>query len=140
MTFLLPVDGSESADHAVSYLIRLVKAFDAVTIHLLNVRDPVAVWEVRRFLTSEEITAIQRAEGEAELRSACALLEAAGLPYTAEVRFGAVAQTIADYAVEQGCEAIVMGSHGRGGLANVLMGSVATKVIHLTRLPVTLVR
>jgi len=138
--FLLPVDGSESADNAVRYLIRLVKALDAVEIHLLNVRDPVEVWEVRRFLTDEEIVQAQRAEGKAELLSARALLDAAGLPYSAEVRIGAIAQTIADYAAEQGCEAILMGSHGRGELANLLMGSVATKVIHLTRLPVTLVR
>lgn len=138
--FLLPVDGSEPADNAVRHLIRLARDPEAVEIHLLNVRDPAEAWEIRRFLTEEEIARNQRAEGENELSSARTLLDAAGLAYTAEVRIGPVAQTIADYAAERGCEAILMGSHGRGGLANLLLGSVATKVIHLTRIPVTLVR
>ena len=53
---------------------------------------------------------------------------------------GPVAPTIADYAAEQGCDSIVMGTHGRGGLADLFLGSVAAKVIHLTRLPVTLIK
>lgn len=138
--FLIPVDGSEPSDNAVHHLIRLVRDLEAVEIHLLNVRDSVEAWEVRRFLTEEEITQTQHAEGENALSSAQALLDAAGLAYTAEVRIGPVASTIADYAAEQDCDAILMGSHGRGGLANLLLGSVATKVIHLTRIPVTLVR
>lgn len=138
--FLIPVDGSEPSDNAVRHLIRLARELEAVEIHLLNVRDPVAAWEVRRFLTEEEIDQAQRAEGENELQSARALLDAAGLTYSAEVRIGSIAQTIADYAAEQGCDAILMGSHGRGGLANLLLGSVATKVVHLAPVPVTLVR
>lgn len=140
MKFLIPVDGSEPSDNAVRHLIRLARELEAVEIHLLNVRDPVAAWEVRRFLTEEEIGQTQRAEGENELQSARALLDAAGLAYTAEVSIGPVAQTIADQAAERGCDAILMGSHGRGGLANLLLGSVATKVVHLTPVPVTLVR
>lgn len=138
--FLIPVDGSEPSDNAVRHLIRLARELEAVEIHLLNVRDPVAAWEVRRFLTEEEIGQTQRAEGENELQSARALLDAAGLAYSAEVRIGPVAQTIADCAAERGCDAILMGSHGRGGLANLLLGSVATKVVHLAPIPVTLVR
>ena len=138
--FLIPVDGSEPSDNAVRHLIRLARELEAVEIHLLNVRGPVAAWEVRRFLTEEEIDQTQRAEGENELQSARALLDAAGLTYSAEVRIGSIAQTIADYAAERGCDAILMGSHGRGGLANLLLGSVATKVVHLAPVPVTLVR
>lgn len=138
--FLIPVDGSEPSDNAVRHLIRLARELEAVEIHLLNVRGPVAAWEVRRFLTEEEIDQAQRAEGENELQSARALLDAAGLTYGAEVRIGSIAQTIADYAAERGCDAILMGSHGRGGLANLLLGSVATKVVHLAPVPVTLVR
>ena len=73
-------------------------------------------------------------------REAKALLDAAGIAYEAKVLVGPVAQTIADYAAEQGCDSIVMGTHGRGGLAELFLGSVAAKVIHLTRLPVTLIK
>ena len=138
--FLAPVDGSESAERAVRHLIQLARCKAPAEIHLLNVREPIDAWEVRRFMIEEEIAQTQQAEGESDLRSARALLDDAGLPYLAQVLIGPVAQTIATFATEQGCEAIVMGTHGRGGFGNLLMGSVATKVIHLVGIPVTLVR
>ncbi|MBK1716409.1 universal stress protein [Thiocystis violacea] len=138
--FLMPVDGSKSSENAVRYLIRLARCKEPAEIHLINVRRPVDAWEVRRFLTEEEIAHTQQAEGETEMAAARALLDEAGFPYRAEVLIGPVAQTIANYANEQGCDAIVMGSHGRGELASLLMGSVATQVIHLVKIPVTLVR
>jgi nucleotide-binding universal stress UspA family protein len=138
--FLVPVDGSASAERAVRHLIQLVRCPEAAEIHLLNVRPPIVAWEVRRFLTDEEIAETQSSEGENDLLSARALLDEAGLPYSAQVLVGPIAQTIADYATEQGCDAIVMGSHGRDEFANLLMGSVATKVIHLVKIPVTLVQ
>ena len=53
---------------------------------------------------------------------------------------GDVAETIVAKAAELGCEAIVMGCSGKGMLAGLVLGSVARKVIHLTTLPVTLVK
>ena len=83
---------------------------------------------------------MQQSEGEVDLRSARALLDQAGVDYEASVVAGPVAQTIANFAQQQGCDHIFMGSHGRGELAGLLSDSVATKVIHLTRLPVTVVK
>jgi nucleotide-binding universal stress UspA family protein len=51
-----------------------------------------------------------------------------------------VAQTIAKHADELGCDGIVMGSHGRGAMGSLVLGSVSTKVIHWTKVPVTLVK
>jgi nucleotide-binding universal stress UspA family protein len=53
---------------------------------------------------------------------------------------GDPADVIARRAQELGCDAIVMGSRGMGRIANLVIGSVATKVVHLTALPVTLVK
>jgi nucleotide-binding universal stress UspA family protein len=140
MKFLVPVDGSETAQRAVAHLIRLAECRESPEIHLLNVRAPVDAWEVRRFLNEEEIARLQQSEGEADLRGARALLDAAGLAYQVEILAGPVAQTIASYAEEQGCDYIVMGNRGRGALADLFLGSVATKVIHLSKVPVTLVK
>lgn len=140
MTFVVPVDGSEYADRAVRYLIKLAGSQTPEAIHLVNVRKPIDAWEVRRFLTDEEIEATQRREGEHDMASARALLDEAGIAYNTHVLIGPIAPTIASFATEQGCDAIVMGSHGRGELGNLLLGSIATKVIHLTTIPVTLVR
>lgn len=140
MRFLVPVDGSIHSERAVQHLIRLAECREAAEIHLINVREPVDSWEVRRFLTEEEIQRMQQSEGEEDLRGARALLDAAGLPYEARVLAGPVPQTIADYAVTRHCDQIIMGTHGRGGLATLFLGSVAAKVIHLAPVPVTLVR
>jgi len=43
-------------------------------------------------------------------------------------------------AEERGCDQIVMGTHGRGTIAGLLIGSVATKVLHLAKAPVLLVK
>ena len=47
---------------------------------------------------------------------------------------------IADSAEREGCDAIVMGTRGMGSIGSLMLGSVATKVVHLTKLPVTLVK
>jgi nucleotide-binding universal stress UspA family protein len=140
MKFLVPVDGSECSLRAVSYLIRLAKCREVVEIYVINVREPADTWEVRRFLNANEIAELQQGEGEAHLSAAKALLDAAGVAYDAKVLVGPVAQTIAEYAAQQGCDAIVMGTHGHGGLTDLFLGSISTKVIHLSPLPVTLIK
>jgi nucleotide-binding universal stress UspA family protein len=62
------------------------------------------------------------------------------VPCTSAILVGYVAQSIARHADEAGCDAIVMGTRGMSAIGNLLMGSIATKVIHLTKLPVTLVK
>ncbi len=73
--FLVPVDGSESAQHAVRHLIQLAHCREPAEIHLLNVRKPIEAWEVRRFLTTEEITQTQQDEGETDCgpRAPCSM-------------------------------------------------------------------
>ncbi len=140
MKFLVPVDGSECCERAVAHVIRLAQCRESPEIHLLNVREPVSAWEVRRFLNDAEVAEMQQREGESDVSAARALLDAAGLAYQVQIMAGPVAQTIADTARRKGCDSIVMGTHGRGGLATLFLGSVAAKVIHLSEIPVTLVR
>ena len=56
------------------------------------------------------------------------------------VLVGPVAETIVDYARKNGCEKIVMGTRGLGALGSVLLGSVTSRLMSLTELPVTLVK
>ena len=55
------------------------------------------------------------------------------------VRIGQTADTIVNFASRRHCEEIVMGTRGHGNLKGLLLGSITTKVIHLARVPVTLV-
>lgn len=50
------------------------------------------------------------------------------------------AQHIAEFASENACDEIIMGTRGMGAVGNLVLGSVATKVVHLATVPVTLVR
>jgi nucleotide-binding universal stress UspA family protein len=53
---------------------------------------------------------------------------------------GEPAEKIVQYARENGCEQIFMGTHGRGAVSKVLLGSVASKVVALSDVPVVLVK
>jgi nucleotide-binding universal stress UspA family protein len=81
-----------------------------------------------------------RARGETLLQPARALLAKAGVPCEARVVLGEPAHAIAQAARDLACDGIVMGTRGLGTVAGLLLGSVATKVLHLTGLPVTLVQ
>lgn len=141
MRFLVPVDGSPHSERAVAHVIRLAQCCgEPPEVHLINVRAPVDSWEVRSFLTEAEVARIQQKEGEEDLRAVRTLLDAAGVVYQAQILSGPIAQTIADYADTHHCDQIIMGTHGRGGLANLFLGSVAAKVIHLANIPITLIR
>jgi nucleotide-binding universal stress UspA family protein len=60
--------------------------------------------------------------------------------YQEHVLIGDPAEQIARFAKRRGIDKIVMGTHGRSGLSALLMGSVATKVLHHATVPVTLVK
>lgn len=140
MKILLPVDGSEHSDRATRHLIAMLQGCGGHTVHLVNVQAPIDAPEVLSHMPMREIEAMQETRGGDALASARALLDAAGIAYTPDVLLGPVAESIARFAAEQGCEQIVMGTRGLGTVGGVLMGSVTTELLSLTELPVTLVK
>ncbi len=92
------------------------------------------------YLPQQKIKSIQAMDSQRALQPVMQILDAAGVPYHTEWRVGDLASTIARYAEETGCEAIVMGTHGMGAIGSLIMGSTATKVVHLAMVPVTLVK
>jgi len=137
---LVPVDASQFACRAVEHVVTLIKGREPMEVHLLNVQVPIDALEVRSHLTGEEVAIWQRTRGVEALESAKAILDRAGIPYAAHVLIGDVAQTIARFAKEHACDKIIMGTRGMGAIQNLIMGSVSTKVIHLSDVPVTLVK
>jgi nucleotide-binding universal stress UspA family protein len=84
-------------------------------------------------------------EGEAALEGARAWLDDAKIAYASHVEVGDVAQSIARCVKQLHCDQVIMGTRGlgSGGIAAVsglLLGSIATKVLHLVNVPVTLVK
>ena len=142
MTFkiLLPVDGSESSVHAVRHVASMAALVKDLHVHLVHVESSGDDWRVRRTLRPEELAEMEQEWGEAVMNPVRAILVAAGIRCTEHMVQGEVPQTIVRLASELGCKQIVMGTRGQSALAGLLMGSVATKVLHLADVPVTLVK
>jgi nucleotide-binding universal stress UspA family protein len=137
---LVPVDGSKTAERAVRHVVKLAQAGEAYEVHLVNVQEAADAPEVRRFLKDEDARRMQLEHGSVALRGAKRLLDAAKIPYVEHVLIGEPAEEIAALAKRRKVDKIVMGTHGRGTLVAMLMGSVATKVLHRATVPVTLVK
>lgn len=141
MKILLPVDGSECALRAVDHLIAHSAWFrDVPEIHLLHVHPPIPIGRVQAHIGQETLHAYYLEESQAQLLSAQHKLEAAGRFYTTHIHVGQPAEVIARVASELNCDLIVMGTHGRSGVAGLVMGSVANRALHLAACPVLLVK
>ena len=79
-------------------------------------------------------------EGAQMLASSKKLLSEAGIAYTSHILVGQIAETIVEAGDARDCQMIFMGTRGMSAVANMVMGSIATKVVHLALVPVVLVR
>ena len=145
MKILLAVDGSAFTVKAVKFLTAHLKWFSGTPeLHLLHVKPPIstglAVDQARRILGDDSVTDYYRDESSAALTPAETLLRGQGLPFRSQYKVGDIAKEIDAYAVKEKIDMIVMGSHGHGALANVVLGSVATKILASTTVPVLIVR
>lgn len=140
MKILLPVDGSSHSDRATQHVIAMLQGCSGHQVLLINVQAPIDAPEIRGHMPAGEIEAIQETRGGDALVSARALLDKAGIAYVPTVLIGPIAETINQFATDQGCDRVVMGTRGLGAIGGVLLGSVTTELLHLTNLPVTLVK
>jgi len=137
---LVAVDGSESSDRAVAHLLKKLGWYrEKAEVHLLNVQAALP-GAVARFVASDQIEGFHREQGEAALASARAILDGGSVDYVTHIGVGEPAEVIALYAKEKAVHQIVMGTRGLGGVAGMVMGSVTTKVLGLTDIPVLLIR
>ena len=137
---LVPTDFSEPADKALTYALDLAAKLGAsvTLIHVFD--DPFA----NGVYTGEymPIPAHIREEILADLRRklADAVARRGHSEVNLEVQFGSTARTIVDGAAERNIDLFVMGTHGRGGMAHLLLGSVAERVVRTASCPVLTVR
>jgi nucleotide-binding universal stress UspA family protein len=139
-SLLVPIDGSDNSMRAFDYAIAQ-SASDSLTIHLLNVEPPLDNYGmVRAYLSEQQHLKAMKARANAVLRKAIGRIRPAQVQCKTHVAIGEVATTIVATAQRLECEAIVMGTRGMGSFGNLVLGSVASKVIHLAEVPVTLVK
>lgn len=137
---LLAVDGSESSLRAVAYLIKRVSTGkNDYQVDLVNVQYALH-GTVATFINAQQLKQFHQEEGGKALAQAQAVLDAAGIACTHHLFIGNPAEMITRFAREQASDEIIIGSRGLSGIGGLLVGSVATKVVHLATVPVVLVK
>jgi nucleotide-binding universal stress UspA family protein len=139
---LVATDFSEAADAALAYGRALARTFGA-TLHVLHVAD-----DMYMRLGGDAYAAVlpdlqQDVERQAKDRLVQLLVDDDSMPLPAEavvITAGATAPAIVNYAAKADIDLIVVGTHGRGAVAHLLMGSVAERVVRTARCPVLTVR
>lgn len=140
MKLLVPVDGSPYSEAALRFIA--ARRFSPGThpqIDLLNVQYPVPP-RAGRVVGAELVHAWHEAESRKVLKPAAAILVDADLQPAWFYRVGNPGIEIAGWAEVHGVDLIVMGSHGRTGRRNALLGSVTQAVLAECRTPVLLLR
>jgi nucleotide-binding universal stress UspA family protein len=141
MKILLAVDGSSYSTRAVNYIASHLNWFQGDReLHLLHAKTPIPLAHARAAVGSEALENYYKEEAAAALAPAEKLLHESQIPYQATYKVGDVAEEIKAYAEKHNIDMIVMGSHGHGALKKLVLGSVTTKVLAITKVPVLVVR
>jgi nucleotide-binding universal stress UspA family protein len=137
---LVPIDFSATADRALEYALALAQQLQA-RLTLLHVFDltPVTLGEMMPSVAATYLEA-QETDAQHLLQASRERVQHAGLQGESLLVQGTPMHAIVDTASEQGVDLIIMGTHGRTGLAHVFLGSVAEHVIRQAPCPVLVIR
>jgi universal stress protein E len=139
-TILIPTDFSPCSKQAAQEALALVRGFggQAIFLHALDIHYVYPTAYGAEAVILPPVTAEDLEPDWQEFLQDLPL--SSGVAWEKQTREGRAAQTIADTAVEVGADLLVVGTHGRTGLAHMLLGSVAEKVVRLTSCSVLAVR
>lgn len=138
---LVPFDGSPSSQRAVEYLVNFSRDFGALQVHLINVQSEPRFYGNYVSPSMVEQLHAGALDHAAEVNAkAAALLQEANVQYESHEVMGEVVSEIINLCRRHQCDTIVMGTRGLSGLKNLVMGSVASQVVHEAEVPVLLVK
>jgi len=140
MKILVAVDGSKSSLHAVKYAAKLsanMRSSDVIT--LITVHDDQGLRLAKRYVGKAEVGDYLREMSEKELKLSLSVLTKAGIKHNTIIQTGHVAETISKFA-NKGFDLLVMGAKGRGSIVDLLIGSVAQRVLATCKKPVLLIK
>lgn len=136
---LVPTDGSPEVERAVSHAVELASAHDATIVGVYVVNT--ATYTTMPMETGwEGVGNMLRSDGEKALERIREVAEARGVTVETHLVEGSPSREIVRNAEEGDCDLIVMGTHGRGGIDRLLLGSVAERVVRSSNVPVLTVR
>ena len=142
MKILVATDGSKPALRAVKYAAKLVRQLSSASnsVTLISVHDDVGLRHAKAFVGRETVADYLRELSENELKPARKLLDATGIKHDMELRTGHVAPEIVACAKAGKFDLIVLGAKGRSAISDLLLGSVAQRVLATADVPVLLVK
>jgi nucleotide-binding universal stress UspA family protein len=139
-TIVVATDFGTAADYALQYAGGLASRFGA-SLHLLHVVEtplPAAAWSEAYALDLPAMR--EQLESDSGRRLQDIAMRLSPLEVTTEVRCGRAPQAIVEAAREREADMVVLGTHGHGVVAHLLLGSVAERVIRWAPCPVLTVR
>lgn len=133
-TILLTLDGTSTDRAIIDHVKQLAKLAES-TVVLLHVADGWAARTYGRDAVSPEI-----AEDTAYLEKVRAEFDSEGIPSTAELAYGDPSREIIQWVERKGCDLVAMSTHGHRFLADLFLGTTASRVQHSISVPVLLLR
>ncbi len=137
---LVPLDGSSFAEAALLHAVALARALDGILLLLRVIEQPTIALSYPEVHAMQQSSAELRQEAESYLQGVAEYLQSEDLLVHTVVREGWPADTIAYQGAALRPSLIVMATHGRSGIARLLLGSVALEVVRRSPLPILLVR
>lgn len=136
---VVPIDFTEASERAARYACALARRVGA-SLHLIHVLEAPAFGS--RLFEAHAAERRERLYQSARLRlgALVARLGTDPCPIATEVRYGTPADSIGEAARHYGASLVVMATHGRRGLAHLMAGSVAERVMRTAACPVLVVR
>lgn len=141
---LLATDGSSASDQAARTAVDLARTHGAklTAVHVVDPYPYLGIGQANPMGFQAYMSAAHVHAGKA-LERAAELCDDGGPPIAMETRIveeTTAAHGIAQTARDEGCDLIVVGSHGHGALRKLVLGSVTTKVLAEASVPVLVVR
>jgi len=133
-TILVTVEGTLT-DRAIIEHIKKLATLAGCRIVLLHVADG---WAARTY--GADAVSPEIREDTAYLATVRAEFQAAGIPTESELAYGDPAKEIIRWVREKGCDLVAMSTHGHRFLADIFLGTTATRVQHSISVPVLLLR
>jgi nucleotide-binding universal stress UspA family protein len=141
---LLATDGSTASTHAAQLAVSLARIHGAklMAVYVMDPYPYLGIGESNPYGFQAYMAAAQKhaAQAHAEVEALCTH-GGASVPLEVRAIENTAASTgIVQTAKDENAELIVMGSHGRGGIARLMLGSVANKVVAESHVPVLITR
>lgn len=140
MKILVAVDGSDHTKRMLAYLAAHDEWLGSQHEYTVLTAVPAIPPRAASVLDKTTVKSYYDSESEKVFKPIRSFFSRQGLQAQFAARVGPAAESVVAAAEKGRCDLIVMGSHGHGRLANLVLGSVASKVLAQSKIPVLIVR